>query len=156
MIKMKGKIHSINISATKHITKAPVEEAKAIENFGLESDAHAGDEIRQISLLAQESIDRMKESAKIKQKQITLNPGDFAENITTKDIDLRQLKIGDKLKAGDEVTLEVSKIGKTCHAGCKIFQELGECVMPKEGIFVKVIKGGTIKQGDTLETLDNQ
>lgn len=153
MINMKGQIYSINISKTKHTAKTPVKEAKAIENFGFESDAHAGSGIRQISLLSSESISRQKECTKIKKNDLELKPGDFAENITTKGIDLTLLKIGDKLKAGEEVILEISKIGKECHIGCKIFETFGSCVMPREGIFTKVLKGGTIKQGDILETL---
>ncbi len=151
---MKGKIHSLNISAKKSIPKTPVDEAKAIENFGLENDVHAEPGIRQVSLLALESINHQKECAKIKKKDIDLKPGDFAENITTAGIDLKKLKIGDKLKGGNEVVLEISKIGKECHIGCAIYQKLGDCIMPREGIFAKIIKGGTIKKGDVLETID--
>lgn len=151
---MKGKIHSINISATKGIPKTPVDEAKAIEDFGLENDAHAQPGIRQVSLLAIESINRQKECAKVKKKDIDLKAGDFAENITTSGIDLKKLKIGDRLRAGNEVILEISKIGKECHIGCAIYQKLGDCIMPREGIFAKIIKGGTLKKGDILETID--
>jgi len=149
---MIGKIHSLNISAKKGIPKTPVDEAKAIEDWGLENDIHAQPGIRQLSLLAIESINRQKECAKI--KGVTLKPGDFAENITTSGIDLKKLKIGDRLKAGDEVILEISKIGKECHIGCAIYQKLGDCIMPREGIFAKIIKGGTLKKGDILETFD--
>ncbi|MFH1432345.1 MAG: MOSC domain-containing protein [archaeon] len=151
---MKGKIHSINISATKGIPKTPVAAADAIAGWGLKDDSHAQPGIRQVSLLAMESIEKQKECAKIKKKDIDLKPGDFAENITTVGIDLKNLPIGTKIKAGDEVILEISKIGKECHIGCAIFQKLGSCIMPKEGIFAKIIKGGTIKKGDTLETID--
>lgn len=153
---MKGKIYSINISKTKGIPKTPVSEAEAIENFGIENDAHAQPGIRQISLLALESISRQKECAKIKhnKKDIDLKPGDFAENITTEGIELSKLKIGDKIKAGNDVILEISKIGKECHIGCAIYQMLGDCIMPREGIFAKIIKGGTIKKGDNLETVN--
>ena len=153
-IPMKGKIHSLNISSKKGIPKTPVAEAKAIEDFGLENDIHAQPGIRQVSLLAIESINRQKECAKVKKKDIDLKPGDFAENITTSGIDLKKLKIGDRLKAGDEVILEISKIGKECHIGCAIYQKLGDCIMPREGIFAKIIKGGTLKKGDILETFD--
>lgn len=150
---MQGKIYSINIGAKKGITKTPVDEAKAIVDLGLENDAHAQPGIRQVSLLAIESIEKQKECAKV--KGMTLKPGDYAENITTQDIDLKNIKIGTRLKSGSEVILEISKIGKECHIGCEIYQKLGKCIMPKEGIFAKIIKGGTIKKGDPIETIYN-
>ncbi len=130
-------IVSINISAKKGVRKNPVDKALLRKNLGICEDAHAGDPVRQISLLAIEDINYMKKMVK------NLKPGDFAENITTKGIDLPSLPVGTLLALGD-TELEVTKIGKKCHHGCSIKQQAGECIMPKRGIFVKVIKGGTI------------
>jgi MOSC domain-containing protein YiiM len=116
-----------------------------LENLGLKSDAHAEAGIRQVSLLSKESID------KIREKGLDVNHGDFAENLTIEGIDLPKLPIGTKLKVGKEVLLEVSQIGKVCHNRCNIFYAVGDCVMPKEGIFAKVLVGGTIKVDDRVE-----
>ncbi len=131
------KILSINISDKKGEKKTPVPEAVLIENLGIKEDAHAGDWHRQVSLLAQEDINEMiKKGAKVK-------CGDFAENITTQGIDLANLPIGAILNVGEAV-LEVTQIGKECHAHCAIFRQVGDCVMPRKGIFTRVIKGGKI------------
>ena len=119
-----------------------------MEGFGLEGDAHGGPWHRQVSLLAQESIDKMVK------KGLDVGPGDFAENITTSGIGLASLPIGTKLKAG-ETLLEVTQIGKKCHAKCAIFEMAGDCIMPKEGIFTKVIAGGSICVGDDIEVLES-
>ncbi len=113
--------------------------------YGIEGDAHAGTKNRQISLLAAESI------AKMKAKGLNVGPGDFAENITTENIDLYRLKIGAQLRVGSEVILEISQIGKVCHMRCDIYYQAGDCVMPKEGIFARVVKGGVIQPGDIVE-----
>ncbi len=132
----------MNISKEKGEPKKPVGGIVLREQAGIEGDAHAGDWHRQISLLAEEDIESMKE------KLDTLRPGDFAENITTRGIDLAVLPIGTRLYIGD-VCLEVTQIGKECHSGCSILEQTGECIMPKRGIFTRVLKGGIIKDEDT-------
>jgi len=144
---MKGKIVSINVCEKKSIKKRPINEATLIEQKGIEGDAHAEGGIRQVSLLAKESIEKMQKLG------LDVKAGDFAENITTEGIDLLALPIGTKLKVGDAL-LEVSQHGKVCHTKCNIYKTVGDCVMPKEGIFCKVLKGGIIKTGMTLETID--
>ncbi len=141
---MKGKVVSINISSKKGMRKKPVEEAEIITDHGIKDDAHAsGTWHRQISLLALESIKKMQDLG------LRVKPGDFAENITTEGIDLIKLPVGTRMKIGD-VEAEVSQIGKECHTRCAIYYQAGDCVMPKEGIFVKVLKGGKIKVGDKI------
>ena len=144
---IKGKVLSINISDKKGVIKNPIKEGIFIEDFGLENDAHSGNWHRQVSLLAIESFDKMEN-----QGIEGLVPGVFAENITTEGITLYELPIGTKLKIGDTIQ-EVTQIGKECHTGCAISQKVGKCVMPKEGIFTKVLKGGVIKEGDTIEVI---
>ncbi len=123
-----------------------------IENFGLEHDAHAGGEpLRQVSLLSIESIREQKECARVKTTGLSLQAGDFAENITTEGINLAGLKIGDRLTVGQQAVLEISKIGKECHRRCSIYYKIGGCIMPREGIFAQVIKGGEISVGDEIE-----
>ena len=140
----KVKVLSVNISEKKGEIKNPVKEIVITEK-GVENDAHAGDWHRQVSLLAKESIDKFEEVLGRK-----LNFGEFAENITTEGITLYTMKPGDKLKIAD-VEMEVTQIGKKCHGdGCAIFSQVGKCVMPKEGIFAKVLKTGTIKPGDEI------
>ena len=116
------------------------------ENHGIVGDAHAGDWHRQVSLLAQESIDKMRALG------LDVNAGDFAENITTSGIDLVSLPIGTRLQVG-ETLLEVTQIGKECHTRCAIYDQAGDCVMPKEGIFARVLSGGTIRPGDSVATI---
>ncbi|MCD6447835.1 MAG: MOSC domain-containing protein [Thermoplasmata archaeon] len=114
---------------------------------GIKGDAHAGRWHRQISLLAEESIEKMRK------KGLQIGYGDFAENITTKGINLAELKVGQRLKIGNEVIIEVTQIGKKCHDDCEIKRLTGECVMPKEGIFARVIAGGTIRVGDNITVM---
>lgn len=141
-----GKVLSINISDKTGEVKLPVEQAEFIPG-GIKGDAHCGmDEVRQVSLLADESVDKMRA------KGLSLSAGDFAENITTQGIDLKTLPIGTKLKIGETVQ-EVSKIGKECHTGCAIKQQTGSCIMPTEGIFTRVLQGGIVKVGDMIERL---
>jgi molybdopterin adenylyltransferase len=138
------KVLSVNVSEEKGVIKKPVDQIVITES-GIENDAHAGDWHRQISLLAKESIDKFEEVLGRK-----LEFGEFAENITTEGITLYTMKPGDKLFIGD-VEMEVTQIGKKCHGdGCAIFSQVGKCVMPKEGIFAKVIKTGNIKPGDEI------
>ncbi len=151
----KGKVFSLNVSKVKGIAKTTVKEINVIENFGVEEDAHAGPGLRQVSLLAVESIRKQMECPKVKKKGISLSPGDFAENITTKGLDLAKLRISDRLKIGAQVNLEVSKIGKECHRYCAIYYKTGDCIMPREGIFTKVVNGGKIKVGDQIEVSNN-
>lgn len=141
-------IVSVNISEKKGTIKTPKEKI-TLNHTGVENDAHAGDWHRQISLLGEESI-RSFES----QLGRHIEYGEFAENITTKGIVLFETKPGDKLKIGNTL-LEVTQIGKKCHGdSCQIFQQVGKCVMPKEGIFAKVIDGGIIKPGDKSELIN--
>ena len=142
-----GKILAISISDKKGVRKNNVDSAILKEDSGIIGDAHAGTKNRQVSLLAQESIEKMKA------KGLKVKAGDFAENITTEGLNLLGLKIGDKLKINDKVILELSQIGKECHTRCSIYYQAGDCVMPREGIFVKVIKGGQIKAGDSIYSL---
>ena len=145
---MNAKVVSINISDKKGVRKKPVDQALIRENYGIETDAHASEKWhRQISLLALESIEKMQAMG------LKVGPGDFAENITTQGIDLPGLPVGAKMTIGGNVEVEVSQIGKVCHTRCAIYHQAGDCVMPKEGIFVKVLKGGTIKTGDEIEIL---
>lgn len=140
----KIKVLSVNISEEKGVIKKPVQEI-ILNDKGVVNDAHAGDWHRQVSLLAKESIEKFEEILGRK-----LEFGEFAENITTEGITLFTMKPGDKLKIAD-VELEVTQIGKKCHGdGCAIFSQVGKCVMPKEGIFAKVLKQGTIKPGDEI------
>jgi len=141
------KVLSVNISEEKGVIKKPVDEI-ILNEKGVEKDAHAGDWHRQVSLLAKESIDKFESVLGRK-----IGFGEFAENITTQGITLYKTKPGDKFYIGD-VELEVTQIGKKCHGdGCAIFSQVGKCVMPKEGIFAKVIKTGTIKPGDSVKYL---
>lgn len=140
---------SINISERKTVRKKPVEVCKLLEEHGLEKDAHAGDWHRQVSLLALESIEKMREMG------LEVKPGDFAENITTQGIELVILPIGTRVTIGDKILLEVTQIGKVCHTKCAIYYQAGDCIMPKEGIFARVLKGGEVKVGDKIKVLDS-
>lgn len=139
-------VKAVCISENKGERKKPVDAVTLRENHGIVGDAHAGDWHRQVSLLAQESIDKMRALG------LDVTAGDFAENITTEGIELVPLPIGSRLRIG-ETLLEVTQIGKECHTRCAIFYQAGDCVMPKEGIFVKVITGGIIKPGDEVQSL---
>lgn len=147
--KIKGKIKAISISKEKGVKKENVETALLKEDFGIVNDAHAGDHLRQVSLLAIESIN------KIKNKLPEIIPGAFAENITTEGINLTELSIGTKLRIGKNSLLEISQIGKKCYSPCRIYRMVGDCIMPREGIFAKVIKGGIIKKGDMVKVTEN-
>lgn len=144
-----GKIVAVSVSKDKGTRKTNVPEAELKEDLGIIGDAHAGAKNRQVSLLAQESI------AKMKAKGLQVVAGDFAENITTQGIDLTSLKVGTKLKIADNILLEISQIGKVCHTRCAIYYQAGDCVMPKEGIFAKVLNGGMIKPQDNIEVIED-
>ena len=152
-MKQIGKVYSINISEKKGTLKQKVESAKAIVDFGLEKDAHGGPGIRQISLLAIESIEKQHECNDHFKSGDKLNPGDFAENITTSGLDLTKVEIGDQITIGTDILMEITKIGKECHHGCEVFKKTGDCIMPREGIFTKVLKGGDFKIGDKMEVI---
>jgi cyclic pyranopterin phosphate synthase len=142
-----GRIKAISVSKEKGIKKSNVQSVLLKEQFGIIGDAHSGNWHRQVSLLKSESIDRMKE------KLPEIEPGMFAENITTEGIELEELKIGDKIKVGKDVMLEVSQIGKECHNPCNIYYSVGYCIMPKEGIFARVISGGRINVGEEIKII---
>lgn len=143
---MSAEIIAVCISAAKGERKTPVAMVQLRENHGIVGDAHAGDWHRQVSLLAKESIDKMRNMG------LDVDNGDFAENITTRGVNLPALPIGAKLKIGDTL-LEVTQIGKECHTRCAIFYQAGDCVMPKEGIFARVLDGGEITPGSELQVL---
>jgi MOSC domain-containing protein YiiM len=143
---MTGTVLAVCWSKDKGTRKQAVASALIREEFGLVDDAHADCAThRQISLLAEESIDKMR------QMGLKVGPGDFAENLTTTGLDLPALPVGTRLRVGDDVLLEVTQIGKECHTRCAIFQQVGTCVMPLEGVFARVIRGGVVKPGDTIE-----
>jgi molybdenum cofactor synthesis domain-containing protein len=147
---MKGIVYSVNIGEKKGEIKKPVDKIELIEDFGVKGDCHAQKGInKQVSLL---SWERMNEEFFCLKDKVDIKPGIFAENITTERIDLRKLKIGDKLKI-NEVVIEISEIGKKCHLYCEIYKKVGKCIMPKEGIFGRVLKGGIIKKGDMIEVI---
>ncbi len=142
-----AKVISINISKRKGTKKESVNKALCLEDYGIDGDAHAGSGIRQVSLLSIESINKMKE------KGLKVKPGSFAENITVEGIDLLKYALGSKFKIGEKVVLELSQIGKECQKPCSIYYQAGDCIMPKEGIFAKVKKGGEIKIGHKIKTV---
>jgi len=141
---MTAKVISVNVSKDKGEKKHNIEKCMLVKDMGLKDDAHAGFMHRQVSLLARESIE------KIRKMGIDVVPGDFAENLTTEGIDLPSLPIGTKLLVGNGIVLRVTQIGKECHARCAIFQQVGDCVMPREGIFAEVLTEGEVKIGDTI------
>ena len=144
----RGRIVAVSVSHRKGEPKHNVDQARLLADHGLEGDAHAEGGIRQLSLLAQESIDKMVAAgAKVK-------VGDFAENLTVEGLAVMYLPVGTRLKVGGEIELEVTQIGKKCHAGCAIRELIGDCVMPREGIFARVLKDGLVKPGDIIEVTD--
>ena len=140
-----GTVLSVNISQAKGEKKHNISCGLLMVDHGLKDDAHVGSWIRQVSLLAKESIE------KIRAKGLDVQYGDFAENLTTEGIDLPSLPVGTRLKVGSECILEVTQIGKVCHDRCNIFYAVGDCVMPREGIFAKVLIGGEVRVGDQIE-----
>ena len=143
---MAASVVAVCTSKSKGERKTPVEQVSLLLNHGIDGDAHAGDWHRQVSLLALESIEKMQRMG------LSVTAGDFAENITTSGIDLPVLPIGTKIKVGETI-LEVTQIGKECHARCAIYDQAGDCVMPKEGIFARVTRAGNIRPGDAVELL---
>ncbi len=168
---MSGSILSVNISTKKGEAKRPVPEAMLREAHGIEGDVHAGSAERQVSLLAWESVEAQLELMREKgvkcpkandlvreaedaepqaHDPYALNPGDYAENLTVQGVDLKSVAPGDKIVLGSGALLEVTRIGKECHRHCAVFERLGDCVMPREGVFAKVLRGGKVKAGDTV------
>jgi MOSC domain-containing protein YiiM len=139
-----GRVVAVSFSLHKGEKKTNIPTGRLLAGKGLEGDAHAGDWHRQVSLLAMESI------ARIQERGLAVSPGDFAENITTSGIRLWELPLGTRLALGRRVLLEVTQIGKECHSRCAIFYQAGDCVMPREGIFARVIVGGIVRPGDSI------
>lgn len=142
------KVVAVCISEKKGTQKHNIGSCKLIEHFGLEGDAHAGKWHRQVSLLARESADIMR------QKGVNVKDGDFGENIVTEGIELKSLPVGTILKIDNNIIMKVTQIGKLCHDRCAIYYKAGDCIMPREGIFAEIIKGGTIKTGDEITILE--
>jgi len=144
-----GKIEAICVSNAKGERKTPVDAAVFVENCGIEGDAHAGNWHRQVSLLAVEDIDTLRAKG-----LPDLKPGDFAENIVVSGLDLATLGLGSRLRAGCEVELTVTQLGKVCHSRCAIYYQTGDCVMPRTGIFARVARGGSLCSGDEAVVLE--
>ena len=142
-----GKVMAICISEKKGTQKRNVHEALFIEDFGLENDAHAGKWHRQVSLLSYERIQDFKK------KGAPVEDGAFGENLIVSGIDFKNLPVGTRFQSGD-VVLEMTQIGKECHSGCEIYKIMGDCIMPREGVFARVIRGGRIREGDELTDLE--
>ncbi len=145
-----GEVVAVCISETRGVQKKPVDVIECVPGLGIRADAHAGDWHRQVSLLAEESAEAMRA------RGVAVDPGDFAENILTRGIDIPHLPVGTRLRIGPTVVLEVTQIGKECHHGCAIYQAAGDCVMPREGIFGVVIAGGAIHPGDGIDVLPDR
>ena len=141
------KIIAVSVSEQKGVPKKNVPEGLLIEDFGLKGDAHGGPGHRQLSLLAVESIRKMQDQG------LKVRPGSFAENITTEGVVLPDLPVGTRMALGAEAMVEVTQIGKVCHDKCAIYRLAGDCVMPREGIFVRILKGGRVRPGDPIEIL---
>ncbi len=140
-----AKIIAVCRGGEKGTRKKVVAQGVLKENYGLLGDAHADCcTHRQVSLLAMESIDKMSKLG------FDVGPGDFAENITTQGVELVALPVGTEIRIGEDVLLEVSQIGKECHTGCAVYQQIGKCIMPREGIFARVIRGGSVRAGDAM------
>jgi len=143
-----GRIHAVSVSDRKGVVKHNVPQARLLVEHGLKGDAHAEGGIRQVSLLSLASINKMVALG------AAVHPGDFAENLTVDGLEVMTLPVGTRLRAGNEVLLEITQIGKTCHKGCAIREQVGDCVMPREGVFARVLKEGVVKVGDAIEVLD--
>lgn len=146
----KGKVVAVCTSPGKGGRKKDVGQGVLVEDFGLQGDGHGGDGHRQISLLAMESI------AKMRAKGLDVGPGDFAENFTTEGLDVCALPVGSRLRIGSRALLEITQIGKVCHERCQIYYQAGDCVMPREGVFARVLRGGPVARGDRLELLEGE
>lgn len=138
-----GKVVAVSVAGRKGEKKTPVPSATLVADHGVRDDAHAGPGKRQVSLLAAESIGKMRG------KGLQVGPGDFAENITVEGFDLPGVRVGERIRVG-EALLEISQIGKECHDRCAIYIQAGDCVMPREGVFARVIRGGKVSPGDVV------
>lgn len=146
---MAAAVVAVCTSKTKGVRKENIGEAFLEAGHGIRGDAHAGPWHRQVSLLALESIERMRA------RGLDVHPGDLAENLTVQGMTLHTLPVGTRLRIGDEVIGKVSQIGKKCHTGCAIFRRVGDCVMPREGIFIEVARGGLVRVGDPVRVMDD-
>ena len=144
----KSEIVAVCMSAEKHVQKEAVEEVLLVEEKGIEGDAHFGFGHRQVSLLADESVEKMRAKG-----LSDLRPGAFGENLVTRGVDLLSFAVGDRLRVGDEVLLEVTQIGKECVDRCAIYYAAGDCIMPREGIFARVVEGGSVRPGDEIKAV---
>lgn len=147
--KAAGTVVAVCTSKQTGTPKKNVEQALLKVDWGLEGDAHARNWHRQVSLLALESIDKMRALG------LNVRPGAFAENLTTVGLELLALPIGSRVRVGDHVVLEITQHGKVCHEKCAIYEAAGDCVMPREGIFARVVAGGTVRVGDTVTPLND-
>jgi cyclic pyranopterin phosphate synthase len=139
-----GVIVALCRSEAKGTTKTAISEARLQAGHGIDGDAHAGDWHRQVSLLAEEQIDQMRA------KGLELPPGAFGENVVTRGLDLSAVAVGDRLKVGERIVLEITQRGKECHSRCAIYHRTGDCIMPREGLFARVLEGGTLVAGDSI------
>lgn len=146
-----AELTSINTSEVKGEVKTPVPEVSVLKDHGIEGDVHAGSPVKQVSLLDSSEIRAMENRT-----GVDLNPGDFAENLTTSGLDLDSFAEGDRVRVADNVLLEVSQIGKTCHEDCVVKEKTGECIMPEKGLFFRVLEGGEISQGDPVEPVNKE
>lgn len=142
----RGTIVAVSISTARGEKKRPIPVGKLEPDHGLAGDGHAGSQ-RQVSLLAEESI------AEIRRLGLEVSPGEFAENLTTEGLILHLLPIGARLRVGAKAVLEITQIGKECHTGCRIFEQVGTCVMPTQGVFARVVRGGEVRAGDSIEVI---
>ncbi len=144
MATIAGRIRAISISSEKGMPKRNVPEADLKADFGIIGDAHGGSGLRQVSLLDMESIEELRRGG------ADISPGDFAENLTVEGVDLSALRVGHRLKVGETVELEVTQLGKHCHGRCQVFEKLGDCIMPRQGVFARVVTGGRIQVGEKV------
>ena len=145
---MKGIVVAVSVSEKKGTRKHQVDQARLIEDWGLEGDAHAGKWHRQVSLLSTSSFDKARSWG------LRVGYGDFAENLAVSGFDIAKLPVGTRLLVGDAIILEMTQIGKKCHVGCEISKLVGRCVMPLEGVFARVVRGGLVRTGDEIEFLE--
>jgi MOSC domain-containing protein YiiM len=145
-----GRIVAICISKKKGVQKKDVKQCRLIENHGLEGDAHAGSWHRQISLLSIEG------RLVMENKGVKLDAGDFGENVLTEGVDFANIMVGNKIRLGKDALVRITQIGKECHDRCNIYYQVGDCIMPREGIFAEVLKGGEIKVDDDIEFLNDK
>ena len=145
-----GWIRGICISRERGTQKYPVDEADLIEDWGIDGDAHAGKWHRQVSLLSLEKIEAFKA------RGVQVKPGAFGENVIVEGYDLKMLPVGTRFRTEGGCLLELTQIGKQCHSHCNIYQVVGDCIMPREGVFTRVLKGGKLKVGDRIETVPRE